>query len=191
MTKSEDLEKFSNAPDIVTVGNDSFVPLEAKSSAWLIFASLFALISLADLLLNFLRQTSRTSYDFVDLAAIVIAPLPPQGRRSTIIVNDDPDARFPIVHTDPSMSIRRRTSQKSRTILGLENLALIETATLPPQGRRHTIRHNDPSDAWSTVVQADRSMDTAANEIATLLDHLQRKAIIVEDLLQCYKWIRW
>ena len=151
MTKAGGLGGFSNSSAITIVGTDSFAPLEKKSSAWLIFASIFALISLTDLLLNFLRQTSRTNHDFENLSAIETATLPLQGQRDTIIDNDNPDAGFTVVHADPSMDIRRRTGQTSRTNAGFENPAPIEIATLPHQGQKDTIIVKDPSDAWSTA----------------------------------------
>ncbi len=108
MTNSRGPGSFLNLPDTSVVGTDLFLPVETKQSAWLILASIFALISLADLLLNLLRQTSRTEDDFERLAAIEIATMPHHGQRSTMIDDDHPDAGFPSAHTDPSVGLRRR-----------------------------------------------------------------------------------
>ena len=77
------------------------LPVETEHSAWLIFASICALISLADLLLNLLRQRSRSKDDVESLAAIGIATLPHHDQRSTMIDDDRPDDWIPGAHTDP------------------------------------------------------------------------------------------
>ena len=108
MTNSGGPGSFFNLSDISVVGTEMFLPVETEHSAWLILASIFAIISLADLLLNLLRQRSRAKYDVESLAAIAIATLPHHDQSSTIIDDDRPDPWFPGAHTDPSMGIRRR-----------------------------------------------------------------------------------
>ena len=94
--------------EIGFVTTDSFLPMETKHSAWLISALIFALISLAGLLLSLLRYRCKTDYDFESLAAIEIATLPHSGSRSKTMDDDHPDALLPAAHTNPSIGIRRR-----------------------------------------------------------------------------------
>ena len=108
MTNFRGPGSVSNLAEVIVVGTDTILPVEMEHSAWLILASILALISLADLLLNLLRQTSRTKDDFERLAAIEIATLPHQGQRSTVIDDEHPDVWYPGAHTDPSMVVRRR-----------------------------------------------------------------------------------
>ena len=75
MTNSGVHHSFSDPSALSVTGTDTSLPVETEHSAWLIFASIFALISLADLLLNVVRQRSRTKDDFESLAAIEIATL--------------------------------------------------------------------------------------------------------------------
>ena len=93
MTNSGGPDSFSNLSDISVVVTDTIFPMEKQCSAWLILASIFALISLADLLLDILRQRSRTKDDFGSLAAIEIATLPHHDQRSTITDGGHLDAR--------------------------------------------------------------------------------------------------
>ena len=94
--------------DFVTT--NSFLPMETKHSAWLISALIFALISLAGLLLSLLRDRCKTDYDFESLAAIEIATLPYSASRSQTMDDNHPDPWFPFPseHTNPSIGIRRR-----------------------------------------------------------------------------------
>ena len=133
--------------EISVAATDPVLLVEMNHSAWLISASIFALISLADLLLSLLRHRCKTDYDFESLAAIEIATLPPHGQRNTMIDNDHADAWIPLERTDPSTS---------RTNYDFENLAEIEIATLTRQGQRNTI--NDHADVWTPLARTDPSM---------------------------------
>ena len=97
-----------NLSDNSVIETDLFPPVETNHSAWLVSALIFALISLADLLLNVLRQRSQIENDLENPTAIEIATLPHHDQRSEIMDDDHPDALFPGAHTDPSMGIRRR-----------------------------------------------------------------------------------
>ena len=108
MTKSGGPGSFFNLSDISVVRTDLFVPVETKHSALLIFASIFALISLADLLLNLLRQRSRMEDDFESLVVTKVPTLPYHDHRSKIMDDDHADLFFVGAWTDPSMGIRRR-----------------------------------------------------------------------------------
>ena len=116
MTKSGGPGSFFNLSDISVVRTDLFFPVETKHSALLIFASIFALISLADLLLNLLRQRSRMEDDFESLVVTRMPTLPYHGHKSKIMDDDHADAWFPGAHTDPSMSIRRRIRLKNQPV---------------------------------------------------------------------------
>lgn len=108
MTSSGGPGSFFNLSDISVVGNDLLLPVERKYPAWLIFALIFALISLADLLLNSLRQRSRTEDDFESLVVTRMPTLPYHGFRSKIMGDEHADAWFTGAHIDPLMGIRRR-----------------------------------------------------------------------------------
>ena len=108
MTNSGGPGSLFNMSDISVVGTDTSLPVETEHSAWLILASIFALISLADILLNLLRQRPGTKDDVEGLLALGMATLPHHGPGSMIIDDFRPDARFPAAHTDPSKEIRRR-----------------------------------------------------------------------------------
>lgn len=106
MTASE--ARDGSFTDIGVIATGLFLAVDFKHSAWLISASIFALISLAGLLLNLLRHRCRTDYDFESLAAIGIATLPHYGSSSKKMDDDHHDAWFPAAHTNPSIGIRRR-----------------------------------------------------------------------------------
>ena len=125
MTEPGGPSGFIGSSDISVSRTDLFLPVDTKHSAWLVSASIFALISLADLLLNLLRQRPRTGDDLESLAAVEIATIPHPGHRgerteddseslaaSEIATLPHPGHRSktmdPGAHTDPSMGIRRR-----------------------------------------------------------------------------------
>ena len=109
MTNSGGPGSFFNISDISVVESDLFLSVETRHSAWLVFASIFALISLADLLLSLLRQRFRTEDDFESLAAIEIATPPHNDEWSKITNTEHVDAWHPGAYIGPSMDIRRRT----------------------------------------------------------------------------------
>ena len=109
MTNSGGPGNFVNLSDINIVESDLFLPAETRHSAWLILASIFALVSLADLLLSLLRQRFRTEDDFESLTAIEIATPPHHDDWSKIMDTSRLDAWHPGAYVGPSMDIRRRT----------------------------------------------------------------------------------
>ena len=123
MTNSGGPGSFFNSSDIGVVRTDLILPVGMSHSALLIFASIFALISLADLLLNLLRQNSRTEDDFESLAVMGMPTLPYHGHRSKIMDDDHADLLFTGAHTDASMDIRRRIRlrQKVQDEITIEN----------------------------------------------------------------------
>ena len=157
MTNSGGPGSFFNLSDISVVGTDMFLPVETENSAWLIFASIFAIISLADLLLNLLRQRSMAKDDVETLAAIGIATLPHHDQSSMIIDDDRPDAWFPGAHTDPSMGIRRRIShqQEGQDETSIEDLGI---ATLPHHHQSSAIIDDDRPDLWFPGAHSDPPM---------------------------------
>ncbi|KAK0513668.1 hypothetical protein JMJ35_004032 [Cladonia borealis] len=130
MTNSGGPGSFFNLSDISLVGTDMSLPVETEHSAWLIFASIFALISLADLLLNLLRQRSTTKDYFESLAAVEIATLPYQGQSSTIIDGGHLDTWYPGMHTDRSVGIRRRIRPRQE----VQNEISIEDQSVGEEG---------------------------------------------------------
>ena len=147
---------FSNLSDIIVVSTDTFLPMETEHSAWLIFASIFALISLADLLLNLLRHRSRTKDDFERLAVIEIATLPDQGQRSTIIDDEHPDGWYPGAHTDPSVGIRRRIRPRQE----VQNETSMEDQSVGEEGLPYSMARylNQPPNAtrWERFIALPR-----------------------------------
>ncbi len=155
MTSSEGPGSFFNLSDINVVESDLFLPVETSHSAWLVFASVFALISLADLLLSILRQSSRTEDDFERLTAIEIATLPLHDGRSKIMDTDSFDAWYPTASYYPTMAIRRRL----RLGQGDRQEVQREIATLPLHDGRSKIMDTDYFDAWHLGARFDPSMN--------------------------------
>ena len=74
--------------DLSIADSDLLLPVEMRHSFWLVCASIFALISLADLLLNLLRKRFRTEDDFEEFAAIEMARAPDHDDRSKTMDTD-------------------------------------------------------------------------------------------------------
>lgn len=109
MTQTRGPGSFFNLSDISVGDSDLFRPVETRHSAWLVFASIFALISLADLVLCLLSKRFRTEDDLESLAAIELATPLHHNDRTKIMDTDRFDAWHPGAHIHPPMEIRRRT----------------------------------------------------------------------------------
>ena len=108
MTQTRGPGSFFNLSDISVGDSDLFRPVETRHSAWLVFASIFALISLADLILCLLSKRFRTEDDLESLAAIELATPLHHNDRTKIMDTDHFDAWQPGAHIHPPMEIRRR-----------------------------------------------------------------------------------
>ena len=85
-----------------------------QHSTWLVFASIFILISLACLLLSLLHHRCKTDYDFDSLAAIERARPPHNGGEKAWVEFVQGAAWSQVVHTVPSTAIRKRTTRGTR-----------------------------------------------------------------------------